>query len=273
MTALNPAVGMYGLYPNIYNNQVALNDLTNLDMYSPIGAVNPMMSMTGSIFGGYPMSGYMPYMPSFGGNNYEEYYKNYEKYQDFMIDSQVRRQQKMRNADLRLNSPQEGIVKQASYLHDKIMRNEQLQIEEAYQNFKNSVKSMYGNASDEEIANRASTMYKQITGVSITDDIRRYGRDSFTQGFLQTITFGLADGKTAEENISSLTKQPVGRSEEGKKFAGNAAAGAMLGAGLALGCKGIKLNKVPLLKVLSKIRVLVPLGAITAGIIGLNSNK
>ena len=67
MTALNPAVGMYGLYPNIYNNQVALNDLTNLDMYSPIGAVNPMMSMTGSIFGGYPMTGYMPYMPSFGG--------------------------------------------------------------------------------------------------------------------------------------------------------------------------------------------------------------
>ena len=40
MTALNPAVGMYGLYPNIYNNQVALNDLTNLDMYSVGGSLN-----------------------------------------------------------------------------------------------------------------------------------------------------------------------------------------------------------------------------------------
>lgn len=39
-----------------------------------------------------------------------------------MINNQVRQQQKMRNADLRLNSPQEGIAKQATLLHEKIMQ-------------------------------------------------------------------------------------------------------------------------------------------------------
>lgn len=165
-----------------------------------------------------------------------------------MINNQVRQQQKMRNADLKLNSPQEGIVKQASYLHEKIMRNEQQQIQEAYQNFKESVRAMYGDASDEEIANRASTLYKQMTGLSITDDIRQYGRGSFTQGFLQTVSLGIADKKTAEENVSELTGQPVGRYERGKKIAGNIAGGAVFGGAAAISsgyllkafCKGMK---------------------------------
>ena len=236
MADFNMAASMYGLYPNIYNNQVALNDLTDMDLYTPLGMANPMMSMNGSIFGGG--YGMYPAMPAFGGGyNYEDYYKNYEKYQDFMIDNQVKRQQKMRNADLRLNSPQEGIAKQATYLHEKIMRNEQQQIQEAYQNYIESVRNMYGDASPEEIANRASTLYAQQYGCSITDDIRKYGRGSFTQGFLQTVTLGLADKKTAEENVSELTGQPVGRSERAKKIAGNIAGGAVFGGAATVSAK------------------------------------
>lgn len=52
MAGFDMAAGMYGMFPNIYNNQVALNDLTDMDLYSPIGMVNPMMSMNGSISGG-----------------------------------------------------------------------------------------------------------------------------------------------------------------------------------------------------------------------------
>ena len=88
----------------------------------------------------------------------------------------------------------------------------------AYRDFIESVRSLYPNASEEEISNRATTMYKQINGCSVMDDIRQNGRDSFTQGFLQTLTFGFADNKTAEENIALLTGQPVGRSEDAKKF-------------------------------------------------------
>ena len=257
MADFNMAANMYGLYPNAYNNQVALNGLTDMDMYSPIGSIsnpymmNPMMSMNGSVFGGSMMGGY-PVMPTFtGGTNgsYEDYYKNYEKYQDFMIDNQVRQQQKMRNADLRLNSPQEGIQKQAAILHEKILQNEQQQIQEAYASFKQSVKAMYGdNATDEEISNRAATLYQQITGSSLTDDIRKNGRGSFTQGVLQTATFGLADNKTAEENISEMTGQPVSRTEQSKKMAGNVVGGAVVGGAGIIGvkyllkafCKGAK---------------------------------
>lgn len=234
------AAGMYGLFPNLYNNQIALNDLTGLDVYPYSGmAMDPMLTMNGSVFGMNAM-GAIPYMPGYYGGDYsyENYFKNFQNYQDFMINNNIRMQENMRNADLKLNSPLEGISKKAGYLHDKIMRNEQQQIQLAYRDFIESVRSLYPNASEEEINNRATTMYKQINGCSVMDDIRQNGRDSFTQGFLQTLTFGFADNKTAEENIALLTGQPVGRSEDAKKFAGNVAGGAVVGGGL-LGSAGL----------------------------------
>lgn len=278
MAGIN-AANMYGLFTNIYNNQVAFNDITGLDMWYSNGMMyDPMMSMNGSVFGGgmiNPMMvGYPAMMPGFtGSGNYQNYYENYEKYQDFMLDNQVRRQQKMRNADLRLNSPQEGIAKKAACLHEKIMRNEQQQIQQAYQAFKESVRSMYGNgASDEEIANRAATLYKQITGVSVTDDIRQYGRGSFTQGFMQAITLGLADRKTAEENVSEITGQPIGRQERLMKIAGNAAGGAVMGTGSALALTGLWTAKGPVAKFLCKIPVLAAIGGLVAGVIAFAKN-
>ena len=83
------APGMYGIAPNYYTNQIAMNDLTNLDLYAPTGmTLDPMLTMNGSIFGS-PMMGMnglgyggfgtgMPY-PMMGGGNatsYEDYYRN-----------------------------------------------------------------------------------------------------------------------------------------------------------------------------------------------------
>ena len=272
------APGMYGIAPNYYTNQIAMNDLTNLDLYAPTGmTLDPMLTMNGSIFGS-PMMGMnglgyggfgtgMPY-PMMGGSNatsYEDYYRNYEKYQDFMIDNQVHQQQKWRNANLQLNSPQEGIEKQANILHEKILQDEQEQILEAYNAFKGSVRQMYGNnATEEQIANRASTLYAQVTGKSITDDIREHGRDSFTQGLIQTITFGFGDKNTAEENISSLTGQPVGRKEKTKKIAGNVAGGAIVGGAIT----GLFIPIMKALKVSSKSRTFWGLVAGAIGGIG-----
>ena len=276
MADFNMAANMYGMFPNMYNNQVALNDLTGLDMYSPLGFyTNPMMSMNGSIFGSGMGMGMYPIMPpmGMGSGSYEDYYKNYDKYQDFMINSQVRQQQKWRDADLTLNSPMEGIAKQASYLHERIMNNEQEQIIQSYQKFKNSVKSMYPGATDEEISNRASTLYKQITGVSITDDIRQYGRGSFTQGFLQTVTFGLADNKTAEENIAEITGQPVGRKEKTKKIIGNAVGGAVFGGTALIAAKGIFKGLLKGLKKIPIVTAFIGGGAAIAAAIGMSQNK
>lgn len=245
----NVAGNMYGLYPNIYNNQIALNDLSGFDVYYPGGlCTDPAMTMQGSIFGGGMMPamgsgmmmpgitpGMMPgMMPSFGSSgNYEDYYKQYERYQDFMIDSQVRQQQKMRNADMKLNAPTEGIKEQAEYLKDKIVRNEQQQIKQAYDSFVASVKNLYGEASDEEIQSRANSLYKQLNnGNSLIEDIRKYGRGSFTQGLYQTMTFGLFNRKTAEETVSDITGQPVGTEEKALKIAGNVAGGMVVGGGI-----------------------------------------
>ena len=56
---------------------------------------------------------------------------------------------------------------------------------------------------------------------------------------------GIADKKTAEENVSELTGQPVGRKENAKKFAGNVAGGALFGGAAFLGfntlCKALKI--------------------------------
>lgn len=265
MNGYNMAAATYGLFPNMYNNQIALNDLSGLDLYYPTGmSMDPMLTMNGSIFGGMnPMMTPYPY----GGGNYEDYYKNYDKYQGFMVDNQVRQQQRYREANLRLNAPQEGIQKQAAYLHEKIMRNEQQQIQQAYANFKESVRSMYGaNATEEQIANRASTLYTQLVGKSLVDDIREHGRDSFTQGLFQTLTFGFADKKTAEENIAELTGQPIARTEKIYKTAGNAVGGALLGAGGALALSGLWHFKSPVAKALFKVPVLAAIGGVLAGI-------
>lgn len=250
MVSYTNAATMYGMIPNMYYNQVALNDLTNMNLSYPtsLGA-DPMFSMNASIFGGGMGYGIgMPFMPSFCGGNINSYYDNYNKYQDFMTESMVRRQQKMREADLRLNAPQEGIQKQAELLHERIIQNEQEQIQIAYNSFINSVRALYPNADKEQIDNRADFMYKQLTGSTIHEDIRKNGRGSFTQGLLQTLTLGFADSKTAEENISDLTGLPVGRSENTKKVLGNVAGGALIGGTAAAGagllfkglCKGMK---------------------------------
>ncbi len=265
---MNNIAGLtYGMFPSMYNNQIALNDLSGLDLY------NPMLSMDGSIFG-MPMSPMMG-MPftGFGGMNYDQYYKNYDEYQDFMINSRMRQQQKWRDADLHLNSPLEGIKKQAANVHEKIMRNEQQQIQEAYNNFRESVRRLYGNASEQEINDRAATLYTQIIGKTIYDDIRNYGRDSFTQGLYQTLSLGIADGTTAEENISQITGQPVGRREKIKKIAGNATGGAVIGAGGALALNAIWKAKGPIAKALCKIPVLAAIGGVIAGVVAFSKGK
>ena len=260
MTGFNmAATGMYGLYPNIYNNQIALNDLTGFDMYYPTGmCMDPAMTMNGSIFSGMPTMGVPPVMPGMmpgvmpgmmsggSGGSYEDYYKQYERYQDFMIDNQVRQQQRMRNADLKLSAPEEGIQAKAMLLHDKILRNEQQQIKQAYQDYVNSVRNMYGDADESQIMARANALYAKINGgKSVIEDIRANGRDSFTQGFLQTVTLGFADKKTAEENVSEITGQPIGRTEKNLKFAGNIAGGALFGGAAFLGfntlCKALNI--------------------------------
>ena len=248
-TAADTAAMQLGMMPNWYYNQVALNDLSDMNLTLPVvNSIDPMLSMNNSIFNGmgYNMGynmGFPQFMPTFTANNPQNYWENLEQYDNFMIDRQIRRQERMREADLRLNAPQEGIQRQAELLHDKILRDEQEQIQTAYRQFIDSVKQMYPNATPEQIESKAELFYRQINQTGVFEDIRKNGKGSFEQGFLQSLTFGLADGKTAEENVSDLTGLPVGRTENVKRIAGKVVGGAAAGG-------VVTLATIPLLKAL-----------------------
>ena len=215
-------MGMNPWMMSAYSNQIAMNDLFE-DMYS----TNPM-SMNGSLFGGMGMGMY-PMFPAFTGMNTDNWMQQMDKWQDYSIDRQVRYQEKSRNADLRLNSPMEGIAEAARVLNEKIHKDEQEQILPALSHYVEAVKAAYPNGTDADVLNRARSLYEQQFHTDLVDDIRANGKDAFTQGFIQAVTFGLADNKTAEENIADITGQPVGRGDQTKKILGRAAGGAVLG--------------------------------------------
>ncbi len=222
--AATNSVGFSGINPwmmSNYANQVMMNDLFEGSM--GYGMTNPMMSMNGSLFSGMGM------FPYFGGMNTDAWMENMDKWQDYSIDRQIRYQEKSRNADLRLNSPMEGIHEAGAALKEKIHKDEQEQILNALEHYKEAVRAAFPGGSDADITNRARSLYKQMFGVDLVDDVRENGKDSFTQGFIQALTFGLADNKTAEENIADITHQPVGRGDQTKKILGRASGGAVLG--------------------------------------------
>ncbi len=222
--AATNSVGFSGINPwmmSNYANQVMMNDLFEGSM--GYGMTNPIMSMNGSLFSGMGM------FPYFGGMNTDAWMENMDKWQDYSIDRQIRYQEKSRNADLRLNSPMEGIHEAGAALKEKIHKDEQEQILNALEHYKEAVRAAFPGGSDADITNRARSLYKQMFGVDLVDDVRENGKDSFTQGFIQALTFGLADNKTAEENIADITHQPVGRGDQTKKILGRASGGAVLG--------------------------------------------
>lgn len=244
-----------------YTSSVGLDSLPGFT-----GAFPGMLSMDGSLFSGLGTNSYMPF---WGGMNYEQYFKNMEMYNDFMYDSQLRRNQKSRQVDFLANSPMEEIHHQAEILREKIMQNEQQQIIPALNKYLESIKHATGsgeNVSTEQLIARADTLYRQMYNTSITEDIRKYGNNSFLQGLYQTLSLGFADKVTSEENIARINGQPVSRWESTKKIAGNTIGGATVGAASLYGLASIP----ALAKVLkSKPGFLGLVGAVVGALSGL----
>lgn len=222
-----PMCGNFQYNPNPY----AYDDLEfDCSMY-PGG----MMGMGGSIFGMPPMTG------STAGN--QNYFDNMKEYQKFYVDYNIDQQKMQRNADMRINGSMEAVKNSAIALRDKIVNNEQDQIEEAYKQYVNSVGVAYGDGTPQEIISRAKTLYEQMTGKSIVEDIRQYGHGSMTQGFIQSLTFGAYNRTSAEDNVSKITGSPVGTGEKTKHNIGRLAGAGTIG-GIAYGiAKGFKSGK------------------------------
>lgn len=227
----------------MFNPYGYCSDLTDYDpTYTSYPSFQYNLGMNDSIFGaGYPMA--MP-MPGCTPGSNQNYFDQMKDYQKFYIDYNVDQQRMSRNADLRINGSMEAIQTTFAVLKDKIMTNEQSQIEEAYNNFVAAVGNAYGNASAQELKARAATIYGQLNGgKSIAQDLREYGHGSFTQGLIHGATFGLYNSKSAEDNISKITGAPVGTGEKISQNVGRLGGAGILGGiayGIGKACKAGK---------------------------------
>lgn len=234
MSGIAALGSMYPMY-NSYMNQAALSSLYDMD-YNPMG-------MYGSIFGG----GMMPFMPSFGGGlNYDSYFNNMKNYLNFTSDYNLQMVENQRRNELRINGTDEAIRNAASVLNEKIVANEQEQVQQAYRSYIEAVAAKYPGESEKNIIARAKSNYQQLYNSTITDDLRKYGHDNFTHGLYKGLTFGLYNKTTPEDNISQITGQPVSRWDKFKESAGLATGGAAVaGGGLFLAKNLGWLKKVP----------------------------
>ena len=151
-----------------------------------------------------------------------------------------------RRNDLRINATDEAIRNAAAVLNEKIVANEQQQVQRAYINYIQAVAAKYPGEDEKNIVARAKTTYQQLYNASITDEIRKYGHDSFTHGLFKGLTFGLYGKTTPEDNIAAISGQPVSRWDKFKEIGGLATGGAAItGGGLFLAKNLGWLAKVP----------------------------
>ncbi len=211
------------------------SDLDKIDVMS-MGSYTGAMGMSGSIFN--PMGGMgAGFNPMFGmgmGAMDSSYFDNMKNYQQSWNNYYVDAAKMQRNNDVKLNGAMEAIQENAANLRDKIAQNEQDQIPEAYQNYLNAVKNAYGEASEEELNSRALSLYTQMSGKTLVQDLRDHGHSSLLQGFIQSITFNTYNRRSAEDNIADITHQSVPAGEKTEQNIGRIAGCATIG-GVAYG--------------------------------------
>lgn len=210
-------------------------DFDKIDMMS-MGSYTGSMGMGGSIFN--PMGFGCGFAPAFGmGSINSSYFDNMKNYQQSWNNYYVDAQKMQRNNDVKLNGAMEAIKETASNLKDRIMQNEQDQIPEAYIKYLNAVKNAYGEASEEEINSRALSLYAQMNGKTLVQDLRDYGHSSLLQGFLQTVTLNSYCRRSAEDNIADITHQSVPLGEKTEQNIGRIAGCGAIGTAAYAGVK------------------------------------
>lgn len=246
------------------------SDFDKIDMMS-MGSYTGAMGMSGSIFN--PMG--MGFNPTFGmgmgmDSSYFDNMKNYQQnWNNYYVDSQ----KLQRNSDVRINGAMEAIQETAANLKDRIAQNEQDQIPEAYQKYLNAVKNAYGEASEEEINSRALSLYTQMTGKTLVQDLRDHGHTSLLQGFLQTVTLNTYCRRSAEDNIADITHQSVPLGEKTEQNIGRIAGLGAIGAAAYAGAKALAGHTGGILKGAAKFLTTKAgfIGAAVAGVVALGT--
>ena len=245
-------------------------DLDRIDLTS-MGSYTGAMGMNGSIFN--PMMG-GGFNPMFGmGAPDSSYFDNMKNYQQSWNDYYVDAQKMQRNNDVKLNGAMEAVQETAVNLRDRVAQNEQDQIPEAYNNYLNAVKNAYGNAGEEEINSRALSLYAQLTGKTLVQDLREHGHSSLVQGLIQTLTLNMYGRRSAEDNIAEITHQTVPTGEKAEQNIGRIAGCGIVGAVAYAAAKGLAGHTGTILKGAAKFLTSKAgiIGAVAAGVVALTS--
>lgn len=196
-----------------------------------------------SIGGGYGVGGY--------GYNPEMMYQQMDRWTDYMYDRNVKYTEKGRANDLRINGPMDAAAYAADALKEKIEKDDQPQIQIAFEKYKNAVKNMYpeyANLDDKALTAKALDLYKMRQNIGVKDDIRDKSNNIFLQKFLNGATFGLGWNGSGEETIEKITGNPMSREDKIMGAVGTTAGAA---ASLTAGFHIVK-NWKPIAKVVVK---------------------
>lgn len=164
------------------------------------------------------------------------------------IDSNLTLNRQNQAASQLSTASNDSISRQIAALQRQVQNNKQENIMAEYNKLIETVRAYYEtagytNVSDAEIKTTAERMYSQVTGSPLVDDIKSHGSTSFGTGFKQVVSFGLSDGTTKDENISSITGENCADNEsKAGKIAGQVAGGVTV-ATAALLVKKVACNK------------------------------
>ena len=143
-------------------------------------------------------------------------FENMDKWTDYMYDRNVKYIEKGRANDMRINGKMDAARYAADALSEKITKDNQYHILEAFNKYKAAVRQMYpeyAQLSDKELSAKAMDLYQQRTGVSLKDAIRANGRSMAAQGFMNGLTCFFGYKGSAEETISEMTGAPIDRED------------------------------------------------------------
>ena len=157
---------------------------------------------------GYPM-----------GFNYNQdaMFEQMDKWTDFMYDRNVKYIEKSRANNMRVNGAMDAARYAADALSEKIKKNNQEHIMEAFNKYKAAVREIYpeyASLSDKELSAKAMDLYQQRTGVSLKDQIRAEGNPVVGQGFLNGLTLFQGYKGSSEETIAEMSGLPMDRGDK-----------------------------------------------------------
>lgn len=172
------------------------------------------------------------------------------------IDSNLQLSRQNQAASRLTTASDDSISRQVASLQRQVQGNKQENVMQEYNKLIEAVAQSfadagYTNVSEAQVKATAEKIYAQLTGNALVDDIKAHGDSSFTQGWKKVVSFGISDGKSANENIQEITGENSNNKEsKAGKIAGYVAGGLTLA---TVARQGYKFVKSPVAKTVLKV--------------------